>query len=345
MSTRRLASFRLLALAATASLFLTAIDATAGTLKIATIAPGGSSWIREMKAAADGIAKATDGRVMLKFYPGGVMGNDETVLRKMRAGQLHGGAFPSGSLAQIVPDGDLYSLPLMFRSYDEVDYVRERLDADLVTAFEREGLIVLALGDNGFAYLMSARPVRAVTDLEGAKVWIPQGDIMSETALQVSGVSPVQLPVPDVYTGLQTGLIDTVAAPPIGAIAFQWHTKVKYVTDEPLMYLLGLMVVDAKAWEKIAPADQEVVRKSVQAAVAALDEANRAGERNAYQALQTQGIEIVEPSSQEEIKRWHDITAKALVELRTKNIYSNERIDRIQSLVAEYRRRNGHDGD
>ena len=82
MSTRRLPSFRLLALVATASLFLTAIDVTAGTLKIATLAPGGSSWIREMKAAGDRIAKATDGRVKLKFYPGGVMGNDKVVMRK-----------------------------------------------------------------------------------------------------------------------------------------------------------------------------------------------------------------------------------------------------------------------
>jgi len=331
----------LLASLITAALPPSVSNAAEMTLKLATIAPGGSSSIQEMKRAGDEIEKATEGRVKLKFYPGGVMGNDETVLRKMRIGQLHGGAFPSGSLAKLVPNVDLYSLPLMFRSYEEVEYVRARLDSDLVAEMEKKGLIVAALSDNGFAYFMSVRPVRAVGDLDGAKVWIPQGDVMSETALRTAGVSPIQLPLPDVYTGLQTGLVDTVAAPPIGAIAFQWHTKVKYVTDAPLMYLLGLLVVDVKAWSKIQPADREVVRKYLSAASARLDKANRSGDRSAFEALQKQGIETVEPASAEELERWRDIGRRSVAALRAKGIYSNDRIDRIEKYLAEYRRSNG----
>ncbi len=321
-----------------------AATAHAVTLKIATLAPGGSSWLNEMKATGDAIEKATDGRVKLKFYPGGVMGNDETVLRKMRAGQLQGGAFPSGAVSGLVPDVDLYSLPLMFRSYDEVDYVRKRLDHDLVDALAKKGIVVLAFSDNGFAYLMSDRRVSAVSDLDSAKVWVPQGDVMSETALKVVGVSPIQLPLPDVYTGLQTGLIDTIAAPPIGAIAFQWHTQVKYLTDAPLMYLLGLIAIDARAWKKISPADQKIVREQVAAASAELDRENRVGEREAYKALGKQGIETVEPASQVEVERWRELSRKAVAELRTKNIYSNDRIDHIQSLLADYRKNNGNSG-
>jgi TRAP-type C4-dicarboxylate transport system substrate-binding protein len=320
------------------SMLLCATSAPARTLKIATIAPGGSSWMREMQGTAGEIAERTQGRVVLKFYPGGVMGNDQTVLRKMRAGQLQGGAFPSGTLGRILPDVNLYSLPLMFRSYDEVDFVRKQMDADLVAALEREGFIALALSDNGFAYLMSTRPVRAVGDLAGARVWIPQDDVMSQTALEVLGVSPVQLPLADVYTALQTGLVDTVAAPPMGTVAFQWHTKVKYLTDVPLMYLLGLLVVDAKAWRQLLPDDQRVVRELVREATRRLDAANRAGEVNAREALQRQGIEFVEASSPAELERWHDITRRALVELRARKIYSDERIDRMQRELEAYRR-------
>jgi TRAP-type C4-dicarboxylate transport system substrate-binding protein len=323
---------------ALASTLLLASSAPAKTLKIATIAPGGSSWMREMQDTAGEIAVQTQGRVTLKFYPGGVMGNDQTVLRKMRAGQLQGGAFPSGTLGRILPDLDLYSLPLMFRSYDEVDFVREQMDADLSAALEREGFIALALSDNGFAYLMSTRPVRAVGDLAGARVWIPEDDVMSQTALEVLGVSPVQLPLADVYTALQTGLVDTVAAPPIGTVAFQWHTKVKYLTDVPLMYLLGLLVVDAKVWRQLQPGDQGVVRKLVRDATRRLDAANRAGEVNAREALRRQGIEFVAASSPEELERWHDITRQALAELRARKIYSNERIDRMQRQLEAYRR-------
>jgi TRAP-type C4-dicarboxylate transport system substrate-binding protein len=323
---------------ALASTLLLATGAPARTLKIATIAPGGSSWMREMQDTAGEIALRTQGRVVLKFYPGGVMGNDQTVLRKMRAGQLQGGAFPSGTLGRILPDVNLYSLPLMFRSYDEVDFVRKQMDADLTTALEREGFIALALSDNGFAYLMSTRPVRAVGDLAGARVWIPEDDVMSQTALEVLGVSPVQLPLADVYTALQTGLVDTVAAPPMGTVAFQWHTKVKYLTDVPLMYLLGLLVVDAKAWSQLRSDDRSVVRELVRDATRRLDAANRAGEENAREALQRQGIEFVEASSPEELERWHDITRQALVELRDRKIYSDERIDRIQGQLEGYRR-------
>lgn len=325
---------------AMALLLLLASDASAKTLKIATLAPGGSAWMLAMKTAADEIAERSEGRVKLKFYPGGVMGDAQTVLRKMRVGQLQGGAFGSGILGNVVPDVNLYSLPLMFRSYEEVDFVRERLDAELVTNLESNGYVVLAFSDNGFAYLMSTHPIRTVGDLKSAKVWIPQGDVMSETTLNVGGVSPIQLPLPDVYTGLQSGLIDTVAVPPIGAIAFQWHTTLKYLTDTPLMYLLGMMIVDEKTWREISAEDQKTVRSLVQSAARRLDEANRLGEQNALEALGEQGIKTVSPSSKE-LVRWHKLSQDAIVKLRALGIYSNERIDRIEQYLKECRSPSG----
>jgi TRAP-type C4-dicarboxylate transport system substrate-binding protein len=269
------------------------------------------------------------------------MGNDQTVLRKIRAGQLQGGALGSGPLASIFPDIDLYSLPLMFRSYEEVDYVRRRIDEELIEGLAKKGFDVISFSDNGFAYLMSAKPVRTVKDLQATKVWVPQGDVMSTTALDVCGVSPIQLPLPDVYTALQSRLIDTVAVPPIGAIAFQWHTAVKYMTDTPLMYLLGMLIVDSRAWRQISEADRTIVRKHAQEAAAAMDKENRVSEQNAIEALESQGIEIVSPASAEELERWHKITQDALKQLRGLGIYSDDRIDSIERYLAEYRSRDG----
>ena len=212
--------FGRLALLAISIVLLLAPTAQALTLKIATIVPDGSSWLVEMRRAAKNIADKTEGRVKLKFYPGGVMGSDKTVLRKIRAGQLQGGAFTSGALADIYPDIELYSLPLLLRNYQEVDYVRAQMDARLTAGLAERGLEVLAISDGGFAYVLSGVPVRKVEDLEGKKVWSPEDDKMTEVTLDVAGVSPVPLPIADVYTALQTGLVDTVAAPPMGAIAF-----------------------------------------------------------------------------------------------------------------------------
>ncbi len=311
--------------------------AVARTLKIATVVPDGSAWMKEMREAGKLVEERTAGRVKLKFYPGGIMGNDKTVLRKMRAGQLHGGAFTSGSLAQIYPETELYSLPLMFRSYDEVDYVRARMDADIRAGLERNGLVALAVSDGGFAHLLSQKPVREVSDLKGTKVWALEEDIMSRTALEIAGVSAIPLPLADVYTGLQTGLIDTVAAPARGAIAFQWHTKVKYFTDVPLMYLIGVLAVDAKTFSKLAPEDQAVLREVVGEAGLRLDEQNRLGDENAKEALKKQGIEFVGATSDAELQRWRDIAQEAVVRLRARNIYSNEMIDTIQGHLETYR--------
>ena len=311
--------------------------AAAKTLKIATIVPEGSSWMVEMRRAADEVAERTAGRVQLKFYPGGVMGNDKTVLRKVRAGQLQGGAFTSGALAAVYPDIELYSLPFLFRDYGEVSHVRQQMDAKLSAGLETAGFVPLVITDGGFAYVLSNKPMRRVEDLSGAKVWLVEDDKMSEIALQIAGVSPVPLPIADVYTALQTGLIDTVAAPPAGAIAFQWHTKVKYLTDVPVMYLAGVVAVDKKAIAGLDPADQQALREIVAAAGRRLDEQSRSGEANARDALANQGIEFVAATSDEEVERWRDISRQALDKIRGMKVYHDATISEILALLDAYR--------
>jgi TRAP-type C4-dicarboxylate transport system substrate-binding protein len=331
-------SLRFLLLLAAAGLLALPGAAPAHTLKIATVVPEGSAWVKEMRKVGKEIEQKTQGRVRFKFYPGGVMGNDKTVLRKVRAGQLQGGAFTAGALAKIYPDVELYGLPLVFRDYAEVGYVRERMDEKLIAGLERAGFATLAITDGGFAYLMSQRPVRQVSDLGGAKVWTQEGDVMSATALDIAGVSPIQLSLADVYTALQTGLIDTIGAPAMGAIALQWHTKVKYLTDVPLTYLTGAFVIDAKVFAKLEPGDQKVVREVVGAAARRLDAGSRDGEKNAMQALAGQGIQFVSARNAAELERWHDITRQAEIELRKQKIYSDAMFDELERLVEEYRK-------
>jgi TRAP-type C4-dicarboxylate transport system substrate-binding protein len=309
----------------------------ARTLKVATVVPEGSAWMQEMRAAAKEIEEKTEGGVRFKFYPGGIMGSDKTVMRKIRAGQLHGGAFTAGALAQFYPDIEIYGMPLLIHTYAEADYVRSKMDPTLIAGLEKAGFTTLALSDGGFAYLMSQTPMRQVSDLKGAKVWIQEGDVMSLTAFQIAGVSPVQLALADVYTALQTGLIDTLAAPAMGAIALQWHTRVKYLTDVPLTYLNGAFVIDRKVFRKLPPAHQRIVRDVVRAAAQRLDADSRKGEESARKALQDQGIEFVTATTAEEVERWHDISRKALVVLREKKIYSDALIDELLRHLAEFR--------
>jgi TRAP-type C4-dicarboxylate transport system substrate-binding protein len=307
----------------------------AATLKIATLAPDGTTWMREMRAGAEEIAERTQGRVKLKFYPGGIMGGDKSVLRKMRIGQLQGGAFTSGGLADVYPDIQIYSLPLGLSDYGEVDYVRARMDDLLYAGMERAGLVTLGISDGGFANIMCQQPIRAIGDLKGKKVWVPEGDDITLLTFKTAGISPVPLPLADVYTGLQTGLLDTVASAPTGAIAFQWHTKVKYLTDVPIMYLIGLLAVDRRAFGRLAPEDQKVVRSVMARIFKQLDQLNREDNEKAKAALARQGVKFVKPSAAE-LAHWHQVAEKARVKLEARGEFSREMFDLLQGHLQAY---------
>ncbi|MGH8122403.1 MAG: TRAP transporter substrate-binding protein DctP, partial [Rudaea sp.] len=281
-------------------LVATAFNATAAiTIKIATVAPDGTAWMREMRAAAATIKQRSGDRVEIKYYPGGVMGDDATVLRKIKIGQLQGAAFTGGQAAAITGDANIYGQPFLFRTQQEVDKVRARIDPLLRSSFEKSGFVAPGISGGGFAYLMSVKDIHSKDDLKSAKVWVPQGDRVAEAAFRAAGVTPIPLSLADVYTSLQTGLIDTVENTTSGAIAFQWHTKIKYMVDLPLMYVVGVLVIDEKAFDALSADDRKAVDEEIAAAFARLDKVNRDDNAQAREALKKQGITITEPSAEE----------------------------------------------
>lgn len=292
-------------------------------LKIATLSPEGTSWMNEMREGARQIKQMTQGRVVLKFYPGGVMGSDSNVLRKIRIGQLHGGAVTSGSLSEIYSDIDIYGLPYLFSTLAQVDQVRMKMDSLLIQGLEKKGFISFGLAEGGFSYMMSDKPLRTARDVRSQKVWIPSGNEVGEAVFSSANISPVTLPLSDVLTGLQTGLVNTVIASPIGAIALQWHTRVKYLVDMPLTYFAALMVIDKKAFNKIKQDDRDVVKKVMSDAFVRIDKQNRKDNLAAREALRNQGIELI-TLSKKTMDEWRAIGDKAMRKLEQKNSYSEE---------------------
>lgn len=312
--------------------------AGATTLKIATAAPEGTAWMREMRQAAAAIEQRTAGRVQLTIYPGGVMGNEKSVLRKIRVGQLHGAAVTGGGLADIYRDIWVYGLPFTLRSYGDVDCVRRRMDGQMAEGLKQNGFVSFGLIDNGFAYLMSNRPVAGPEDLRGQKVWTPEGDPVSQAAFAAVGVSPVALPLTDVLTGLQTGLVDTVASSPVGAIALQWHTRVTHLADVPLAYLLAALVIDRKAFQRLSPADQQAVRDILEDASARLDRQNRADAEAALRALRQQGIVFTSVSAAER-QRWEGVVATAMDGLAQRGVFSTAMLRTLRRHLESCRGR------
>lgn len=308
----------------------------AKTFKIATLAPSGSSWMTHMKTAANDIKKQTDNRVKFKFYPGGVMGDDGAVLKKMRIGQLHGGAMTSGSLAKFFPDLQVYSLPLVFKTFDEVDYVRNHMDKMIIDGLEKNNIITFGLSEGGLAYTMSNNPIKEVKDLRAQKIWVPNNNKPALLALQALGVSPIPLGLGDVLAGLQSNLINTIATSPIGAIALQWHTQVKYITDMPILYIYALLAIDKKAFTKLQKNDQAIVTKIMSQAFIKIGKQNREDNIDAYQALKNQGITYVKPST-DNLKEWNEMAKSATEKVRQESGMSVTAIDTLLSHITNFR--------
>lgn len=306
-------------------------------IKIATLAPDGTLWMQEMRKGGEEIAKRTDGRVTFKFYPGGSMGSDRQVLRKIRAGQLQGGALTGGALADISADFQIYNVPFLFRSSDELDYVRARLDKTLEKSLEDHGFVTFGFTDGGVAYIMSNARIGKVDDLKSQKVWLPEGDDISRALFETLGISPVPLPLTDVLTGLQTGLITTIASSSVGAIALQWHTRIKYVTDLPTLYLFGSLAVDKKVLARLSPADQTTVREIMERIFAELNRQNRIDDRNARAALVKQGVQYL-PLPPEEVAKLHAATDTTVERLSKNHVLDAGLLQRTQELLTTYRR-------
>jgi TRAP-type C4-dicarboxylate transport system substrate-binding protein len=285
-----------------------AVQGQNAPIKLATIAPEGSSWMVQMRAGADEIKTRTDGRVAIKFYGGGVMGNDKKVLRKIRIGQLQGGAFTSTALSERYSGLNLYGIPMLFRSLAEVDYVRERMDDQLQAGMREVGFESFGFAEGGFAYLMANSPVQDLEDIRGRKIWVPEGDPVSFTAMETLGLSPVVLPLTDVMTGLQTGLLDIVANSPVGALVLQWHTKIQFVTDLPISYLFAYLAIEERAFSRLRDTDQAIVREVLTRVYNAIDAEARRDNLNAEQALKSAGIRYVVPAS-DRVDNWRNAMA------------------------------------
>lgn len=326
-------------LALTVIFIFFALPCAASTLKIATISPEGSMWMEKMRSGAQIIKEQTRGRVDFKFYPGGVMGNDAAVLRKIHIGQLHGGAFVSGSLAKYFPGNQIYGQLMKFRSLDEVDFVREKMDGYIIDGHEKAGFSIVGLAGGGFAYLMSTTPVRTVEDLQNQKLWVPDDNSFTHEMVDVFGVSPIPLAISDVRTGLQTGLINTVANSPSGAIILQWHTQIKYVVDLPFLYLYACLAVDKKAFSRLDAADRQIVLDVMGRAFTEIQAQNRLDNIKAIEALKNQGVQFLSPSADEH-HRWLTISAQSSDILIRNGLLPPDAVQMMNTLLQEYRNQN-----
>jgi TRAP-type C4-dicarboxylate transport system substrate-binding protein len=306
------------------------------TIKLATLVPEGSSWMKTFKTLNSEVMKKTESRVQFRIYPGGVLGDERDMLRKMKIGQIHGAVLTTGSLSSLFKEVDVLQVPFLFQKYEEVDVILKKMDAFFRKGFEESGYIFLSWSEGGFINLMSTVPIASVADMKKAKVWIWEESPMAKAIFDEAGVKAIPLSVPDVLVGLQTGLVDVVYIPPTAAISLQWFTKIKYFTDVPLSYLTGGAVVKKEIFKGLSPSDQNVVMETFQRQFEELKGVTRNENQEAIKVMTKQGVKVIVPSK-DQLDEFKRLSAKAMGKI-TGQTFSKKVLEEVTSSLEQYRK-------
>jgi TRAP-type C4-dicarboxylate transport system substrate-binding protein len=306
-------------------------------LKFATLAPPGSTWMNLLEDWGEQVARESDGRLVFKFYPGAVQGDEPEVLQKMRFNQLQGGAFSGYGIGRMYSPARVMELPFLFRDHAEIDFVRERFMPQFEQGFRDNGFELLGWMEIGFVHMFSQQPIRSIEDMKKRRVWLWQGDPMGQAFFDASGISPVPLSIVDVYTSLSTGLVDTVYCTPLAAIALQWFTKTEYVSSVSLTNAMGGLIVSKRFFDGL-PADlQQLLRETGHAAGEKLVIATREDNARSVTELKQRGLEFIEPGEGMSEPELLDLRDRAAADLIKSDYIPAALFEKTRSLLQQYR--------
>ncbi|MEE3234542.1 MAG: TRAP transporter substrate-binding protein DctP [Candidatus Latescibacterota bacterium] len=285
------------------------------TIKIATLAPDRSSWVITLRAIDAELRELTQGKVKLKIYPGGVQGDEDVVLRKMRIGMLHGGSFAAQGFSSIVPDILGIQMPFLFNDYGEVDFVLQEMNDYFFKKYEEKGFIHLGWTDIGFVHILSKNPVRTIDDIRRSKVWRMENEPITETLFDLANVNSIPLSIPDVLMGLETNLVDVAYASPAAAVVLQWFTRVNFFNELPINYTLGAFLVDKRVFDRLGDDHKHIFKDIAIRHMRKLSLQTRKENAESIEALKLQGLQQLHASVQDinTFKEWVKETEKQLV--------------------------------
>ena len=300
---------RFLATLCAAAIFTAAILGAPGrpvraeTLKLGTLAPKGSPWHEVIRDIAEDWKALSGGDLQVRIYGGGVIGDEPDMVRKMRIGQLHAAALTGAGLARIAPEIKALMIPMMLRSDEELNYVRERLHERLAGLMAERGFVLLTWGDAGWVHFFAQEPVVHPDDLKPLRLFTWAGEDAVVEIYKRCGYNPVPLAAPEIHTALQSGLINAFPTTPIAALAFQWFALAPHMTDLKWAPLVGAVVISKDAWDRVPEQLRPRFLAAARSAGTRLQARVRGLGEDAVAAMQQHGL-TVHPVPPEIAKVW-----------------------------------------
>jgi TRAP-type C4-dicarboxylate transport system substrate-binding protein len=301
-------------------------------IKFATVAPEGTTWVKHIRTLDKNIRVKSGGQLGFRIYAGGIAGDELDVLKKIRIGQIHCAAFSGVGFGQILPTVRVLDLPFLFRNTKETDLVHRKLRPFFADQFRKKGFEFLAWAEVGNVHLFSKKPIRRVKDLSRLKVWTWSGDPIAKETFSTMGINPIPLAITDVTTALNTGMIDTVYAPPLGALALQWHTPMSYMTALPLVHSTGAVLISSKYFKKLPENLSALLTSNFSKAMSDLTSALRKQNRESIQIIRDCGLTIIPIPSGPTLEEFYAIHGQVARKL-TGKIYPREVLERLYKIL------------
>lgn len=306
------------------------------TIKLGTLAPEGSAWHNHLRSLGEKWTEMSGGEVKVKIYPGGVVGNEADMVRKLRINQLHAALLTGTGIRDIDASVQALQVPMLLKDDAEVDYVTQKLAPKLEKILDDKGYVVIHWGDAGWVTFFTQKPAKTPADMADQKVFAWAGDEGAVEAWKIAGFKPVVISATDITTSLQTGMIQAVDTTPLAALSFQWHRHAKYMTDVKWAPLVGALFVSKKTWEKI-PADlRPKLIAYAREAERKLSVETRKLAGDAINTMKKDGLNVVTLTPAEQAQ-WEAVAKKAYPYIR-EHVVPAAMFDEVKALHDSYKK-------
>ena len=302
-------------------------------IKLATLAPEGTEYYNLLLEMGQRWQEETNGEVMLRIYPNGVVGRESDTIRKMRIGQIQASAMSSIGLADLTDQIQAFTIPMGFKDYDDVEKVKDAMFDDISDGLSDSGFKLLFLVDIGWVYWFSADEVAVPEDLKNAKIYTTAGDYVTVELFKEFGFNAVPVSETDILTSLQTGMINTVQTVPILSLSSGWFALMPNMLDLKWAVFIGAVIIDERVWSKIRPEHQKVMMEIAQEIGEKYKETGRRTEAQAIKIMEENGMRITTPTA-EELKIWEDFKEEIMPDVIDAFV-SEEIYEKVTSAINE----------
>ncbi len=305
------------------------------TIKMGSIAPSGSPWDDALRQIAAEWSAVSNGTVTTKIYAGGIAGDEDDMLRKMRIGQLDGAGLSGMGLAHVFTGILAVQLPLLVRTDDELNYVLERMKPRFEKELEGKGFKVVMWNNVGWGHFFSKRPVVTPDDLRGHRLYNISGDAEGTQAWKDAGFNAVPLSMTDLAAALQSGMVDAYTMTPLSTAAYQWFTMTPHMCGLKWAPLIGGVVLTTRIWKQVKPELRDTLLAISERTGRDLQVKIDKADAQAIEVMKQKGV-TVHPVSEDAVKQWKAATEKAFAQMAGK-CFDVESYELVKKYLAEYR--------